>query len=85
MLTVGTLKLDVPAVMGILNVTPDSFSDGGRHDDAAAATARAPRSIRGPPPDGGLMEMRRRPAYSITIGRRQIARYSSSPNSIRCR
>ncbi|MGC8470327.1 MAG: dihydropteroate synthase [Acetobacteraceae bacterium] len=28
-----------PAVMGILNVTPDSFSDGGRHSDPAAAIA----------------------------------------------
>ena len=27
--------------MGILNVTPDSFSDGGRHFDPAAAVARA--------------------------------------------
>ncbi len=27
--------------MGILNVTPDSFSDGGRHDTLAAAVARA--------------------------------------------
>jgi dihydropteroate synthase len=27
--------------MGILNVTPDSFSDGGRHADAAAAVAHA--------------------------------------------
>jgi len=26
-------------VMGILNVTPDSFSDGGRYDTAAAAVA----------------------------------------------
>jgi dihydropteroate synthase len=25
------LSLDVPRVMGVLNVTPDSFSDGGRH------------------------------------------------------
>lgn len=33
------------AVMGILNVTPDSFSDGGRHArlDAALASARAMR------------------------------------------
>lgn len=30
-----------PHVMGILNVTPDSFSDGGRHDDAEAALAHA--------------------------------------------
>jgi len=27
-------------VMGALNVTPDSFSDGGLHADAASATAR---------------------------------------------
>jgi dihydropteroate synthase len=31
--------LDRPLVMGVLNVTPDSFSDGGRHLDAAAALA----------------------------------------------
>ena len=30
MLKLGPLNLPVPAVMGILNVTPDSFSDGGR-------------------------------------------------------
>ncbi len=29
MLNVGKLGIPVPAVMGILNVTPDSFSDGG--------------------------------------------------------
>jgi dihydropteroate synthase len=30
-----------PVLMGILNVTPDSFSDGGRHLETAAAVARA--------------------------------------------
>ena len=30
-----------PAVMGVLNVTPDSFSDGGLHFDRARAVARA--------------------------------------------
>ena len=30
-----------PQLMGILNVTPDSFSDGGRHFGLAAAVARA--------------------------------------------
>lgn len=34
-----TLTLDRPLIMGILNVTPDSFSDGGEHDDPAAAVA----------------------------------------------
>ena len=33
------LTLDRPLVMGILNVTPDSFSDGGRHFHAEAAIA----------------------------------------------
>ncbi|MBS7668449.1 dihydropteroate synthase [Croceicoccus gelatinilyticus] len=28
-----TIRLDQPQVMGILNVTPDSFSDGGSFDD----------------------------------------------------
>ena len=31
------LRLDRPRVMGIVNVTPDSFSDGGAHFDAEAA------------------------------------------------
>ena len=35
------IPLDQSQVMGILNVTPDSFSDGGRHDDVAAAVAHA--------------------------------------------
>jgi dihydropteroate synthase len=37
-----TVRLDVPQVMGILNVTPDSFSDGGKFlDDPAEANAHA--------------------------------------------
>jgi dihydropteroate synthase len=39
------LALDRPLVMGVLNVTPDSFSDGGRHLDPAAALDRAQRMI----------------------------------------
>ena len=34
-----------PLIMGILNVTPDSFSDGGRFLDAGAALAHARRLI----------------------------------------
>ncbi|KAF1711194.1 dihydropteroate synthase [Pseudoxanthomonas kalamensis DSM 18571] len=37
------LKLDRPRLMGIVNVTPDSFSDGGRHDSVDAAFAHAMR------------------------------------------
>ncbi|SNS40277.1 dihydropteroate synthase [Sphingopyxis indica] len=32
-----TIRLGEPQLMGILNVTPDSFSDGGKHVDQAAA------------------------------------------------
>ena len=33
------LKFDRPRIMGVLNVTPDSFSDGGEHLDTEAAIA----------------------------------------------
>jgi dihydropteroate synthase len=35
-----TIRLDQPQVMGIVNATPDSFSDGGQFPDASAAAAR---------------------------------------------
>ena len=33
------LKFDRPRIMGVLNVTPDSFSDGGEHEDTDSAIA----------------------------------------------
>src|SRR5215813_4602807 len=39
------LALGRPIVMGVLNVTPDSFSDGGRFLDPAAAIDQARRMI----------------------------------------
>jgi dihydropteroate synthase len=39
------LNLFRPLVMGIINVTPDSFSDGGRHLDLEAALAHARQLI----------------------------------------
>jgi dihydropteroate synthase len=39
----GLLEKKHPLVMGVLNVTPDSFSDGGRFLDPAAAIAQARR------------------------------------------
>ncbi|MDX1681974.1 MAG: dihydropteroate synthase, partial [Phycisphaeraceae bacterium] len=35
------LPLDRPRIMGIVNATPDSFSDGGRYNDPEAAAAHA--------------------------------------------
>src|SRR5690242_16391518 len=37
----GTLDLSRPRVMGILNVTPDSFADGGRYNRIDSALLRA--------------------------------------------
>ncbi|PJK12600.1 dihydropteroate synthase [Lysobacteraceae bacterium NML120232] len=39
------LRLDRPQVMGIVNVTPDSFSDGGQHDGSEAAIAHGLRLV----------------------------------------
>ena len=39
------IALDRPLVMGILNVTPDSFSDGAQSEDPIAAAARGERIV----------------------------------------
>lgn len=39
------IDLSKPRVMGIVNVTPDSFSDGGRHASTTAALAHCERLI----------------------------------------
>ena len=39
------LRLDRPQVMGIVNVTPDSFSDGGAHAGVEAAVAHGLRLV----------------------------------------
>lgn len=38
---IAGLSMDEPQIMGILNATPDSFSDGGQHFSFEAAVARA--------------------------------------------
>jgi len=40
------VDLTRPRVMGIVNVTPDSFSDGGRHGDAAQALAHCEQLLK---------------------------------------
>ncbi len=39
------IEIDRPLIMGVLNLTPDSFSDGGRHADPARAIEAALRMI----------------------------------------
>ena len=40
-----TERFPRPSVMGVINVTPDSFSDGGVHFDATVAVAAARRQL----------------------------------------
>jgi dihydropteroate synthase len=47
----GSIDLDRPALVGILNITPDSFSDGGRFDRPGVALEHAVRLVE----DGAAM------------------------------
>jgi len=47
MLTLGPFTIPAPAVMGILNVTPDSFSDGGHFDNLNIALRQAITMVEG--------------------------------------
>jgi dihydropteroate synthase len=40
------IDLSRPRVMGIVNITPDSFSDGGRHGDTRSALAHCEQLLR---------------------------------------
>lgn len=42
---IAGLTFDMPRVMGVLNVTPDSFSDGGRTATVTAAVRRAQEMV----------------------------------------
>jgi len=41
----GTISLERPVIVGIVNVTPDSFSDGGAHPTTASAVEHAKRLV----------------------------------------
>lgn len=43
--SIAGVPMDRPTIMGILNVTPDSFSDGGDHDAPAQAVAHARQMV----------------------------------------
>lgn len=43
---IAGLPMTQPSIMGILNVTPDSFSDGGVHESVDAAVAHARNMVR---------------------------------------
>jgi dihydropteroate synthase len=41
----GKMSFKNPLIMGVLNITPDSFSDGGQHFDPALAIVSAQRMV----------------------------------------
>jgi len=41
----GALDLSTPLFLGILNITPDSFSDGGKHREPSRALVQAQRLV----------------------------------------
>lgn len=42
----SSMDLGQPRIMGVLNVTPDSFSDGGHHNSLESALAHAQQMVR---------------------------------------
>ncbi|MCC8082170.1 MAG: dihydropteroate synthase, partial [Lachnospiraceae bacterium] len=61
-------------VMGILNVTPDSFSDGGRYDSVDRALRQTERMIR---EGADLIDIggeSTRPGYTMISDEEEIAR-----------
>jgi len=46
MIRLGSIEFERPAVMGVLNVTPDSFSDGGRFVSLEDALRQAEQMVR---------------------------------------
>ena len=68
------LDLSRPSVMGIVNATPDSFSDGGRYQDTRAALAHAERLLK----DGaGILDVggeSTRPGADVVPAEQELAR-----------
>ncbi|ALC87077.1 dihydropteroate synthase [Bacillus sp. FJAT-22090] len=73
----GGVKLDFrkeSIVMGILNVTPDSFSDGGKFNNVEAAVARAKQMVADGAKIIDIGGESTRPGYTIISDEEEIAR-----------
>jgi dihydropteroate synthase len=69
-----TIRLDQPQVVGILNVTPDSFSDGGQHDSLEAGRAHAAAMLEAGAAIIDIGGESTRPGASATFEDEEIAR-----------
>jgi hypothetical protein len=72
----STLDLSHPHVMGILNVTPDSFSDGGTHNTLVEAVRHANLMINAGATIVDVGGESTRPGAADVSGGRAGARYS---------
>ncbi len=80
---VSGLQIDQPRLMGILNVTPDSFSDGGQFDLAARAIAHGLDIANG---DADIIDIggeSTRPGAAFVPGETEIMRTVPVINGIR--
>jgi dihydropteroate synthase len=69
-----TVRFDQPQVVGILNVTPDSFSDGGRHDAPEAGRQHAAAMLEAGAAIIDIGGESTRPGASATFEDEEIAR-----------
>ena len=68
------VSLDRPVVMGILNLTPDSFYDGGRHNTVDAALRRAEQMLHEGATFLDLGGMSSRPGAALVPEREELER-----------
>jgi len=61
-----------PAIMGIINVTPDSFSDGGLYTEHQSAIAHACRLIE---QGADIIDIQDRARISFPLMKRSIVRF----------
>lgn len=69
-----TLDLSTPAIMGILNVTPDSFYDGGRFVEGLTAVEQAERMVKAGVDIIDIGGMSTRPGADIISPREELDR-----------
>lgn len=80
-----TLDLFEPQVMGILNVTPDSFSDGGQYEHMDAALKRAEQIVQ---EGGSIIDIggeSTRPDAAVVSSEQELARVIPVVEAIRQR
>nr|WP_217358350.1 dihydropteroate synthase [Ruegeria atlantica] len=80
---IAGLAMDRPQIMGILNATPDSFSDGGVHNSVEAAVSAAKQMVAH---DAGILDIggeSTRPGAAFVTEDEEIARTKPLIEAIR--